>query len=513
MAPCRAARSAHTASSAHSTFGPVDAGDVGVEALQQGLERAVVLEEVELDVEQDRAGQRQLEVRAVALVGLDDEQLAARPVGAGAGVGDVAADDEARRAARRRRGSASASTWSSSCRACRRRRWPGPGRRSRPASRPGAASGCPARGRGELDVVGRDRRRRRDGVAAVDDGGVVADVHVDAGGADPVEHRLVTDVAARHGVAHLGEGDGDGGHARTTDADDVQPQRSGEVERRTGRFEGRESRHGARQARQRDHRLTGHRLSRRSRARHGPASATASSTTSARVPPRCSSPAPGRGAGHRRHAAGSARSPSITVAEPGDLGLGQQHGAALVGQPAHVQRSGGPRRRRTTGRAPTASRSRRPRRRCWRRRARRAGRRPRTAARRAPRSRRPGGARRRCRRATAATGRGSGRRRPGARPGPSSPAWSPTNAATAALSAAEPCEPPVTATTKRSAGSPSAARAGVAVADPVDGQDVTAQRGAGDDGPRQRRVRVGDGRRRRRCGRRACWPARAGGRS
>ena len=147
MAPWRAASSAQTGSSAHSTFGPVDLGDVRVEALQQGVERAVVLEEVELDVEQDRPGERQLEVGAVALVGLDDEHVAARPVGAGAGVRDVAADDEARRQTRPRRGSASASTSSSSCRACRRRRSSGPGRRSRPASRPGAASGCPARGR------------------------------------------------------------------------------------------------------------------------------------------------------------------------------------------------------------------------------------------------------------------------------------------------------------------------------------------------------------------------------
>ena len=51
---------------------------------------------VGFDVGQDRAVQRQLEVRAVALVGLDDEPVAVGPLRAGADVGDVAADDEAR---------------------------------------------------------------------------------------------------------------------------------------------------------------------------------------------------------------------------------------------------------------------------------------------------------------------------------------------------------------------------------------------------------------------------------
>ena len=60
------------------------------------FEGAVVIEVVDVDVGEDRAVQRQLEVGAVALVGLDHEPLAAGPLGSGAHVGDVAADDEAR---------------------------------------------------------------------------------------------------------------------------------------------------------------------------------------------------------------------------------------------------------------------------------------------------------------------------------------------------------------------------------------------------------------------------------
>ena len=58
------------------------------------------------------------------------------------------------------------------------------------------------------------------------------DVHVDAGGADTFEHRMLAKVGARHDVAHLGQGDGDGTHARAADADDVQPVRDREIERR-----------------------------------------------------------------------------------------------------------------------------------------------------------------------------------------------------------------------------------------------------------------------------------------
>ena len=134
-------------------------------------ERAVVVEVVGLDVGQDRPVQRQLEVGAVALVGLDDEPLAARPVGAGAGVGDVAADDEARR---------QPASASGEHQHRRRRRLavgagdgerPGPGADRRQHPRPPQRRDALLAGLVELDVRGRDRGRRGDGVAAVHDGG------------------------------------------------------------------------------------------------------------------------------------------------------------------------------------------------------------------------------------------------------------------------------------------------------------------------------------------------------
>ena len=61
---------------------------------------------IDFDVGEDGREQRQLEVRSVALVGLDDEPVAAGPLSPGADVGDIAADDEARLASRPRRGPA-----------------------------------------------------------------------------------------------------------------------------------------------------------------------------------------------------------------------------------------------------------------------------------------------------------------------------------------------------------------------------------------------------------------------
>ena len=62
----------------------------------------------------------------------------------------------------------------------------------------------------------------------------MTDVDVDARRPHPVEHRLLAQVAARHAVAHLGQGDGDRAHPGPADADDVQAQGSTEVERRRG---------------------------------------------------------------------------------------------------------------------------------------------------------------------------------------------------------------------------------------------------------------------------------------
>jgi hypothetical protein len=75
---------------------PGDTFEVFVEGGDDGVEAAEVFEVIDLDVGDDGGVQRQLEERAVALVGLDDEPLAARPVGAGTDFVDVAADDEAR---------------------------------------------------------------------------------------------------------------------------------------------------------------------------------------------------------------------------------------------------------------------------------------------------------------------------------------------------------------------------------------------------------------------------------
>ena len=78
------------------------------EALERGderVERAVVVEVVGLDVGDDRGFGRELEERAVALVGLDDEPLAVVVRGVRADLVEVAADEEARAASPRRAGS------------------------------------------------------------------------------------------------------------------------------------------------------------------------------------------------------------------------------------------------------------------------------------------------------------------------------------------------------------------------------------------------------------------------
>ena len=51
---------------------------------------------IEIDVGQDRAVQRELQMCAVTFVGLDDEPLTARPLGAGSHVVHIAADHETR---------------------------------------------------------------------------------------------------------------------------------------------------------------------------------------------------------------------------------------------------------------------------------------------------------------------------------------------------------------------------------------------------------------------------------
>ena len=67
----------------------------------------------------------------------------------------------------------------------------------------------------ELVEVRRDRRRCRHCIAADDVRPRVADVDVDPGGPESVEHLALAQVDARHVVAHLGERDGDRAHAGT----------------------------------------------------------------------------------------------------------------------------------------------------------------------------------------------------------------------------------------------------------------------------------------------------------
>ena len=73
-------------------------------------------------------------------------------------------------------------------------------------------------------------------------GGVVADVHVDAGVADGSSAGGSRKSLPETAWPIPARARATSGHPRTAHADHVQAQRSGEVERRTGRFEGRESR-------------------------------------------------------------------------------------------------------------------------------------------------------------------------------------------------------------------------------------------------------------------------------
>ncbi len=183
------------------------------------------------DVGENGAEQREFEMGAIALVGLDDQPLAVGPLRSGAEVGDVAADDEARthpglrEDQHQHRGGRGLAV--------------GAGHSERPCPRTdrrehaGAAQHGHPGGSGlvEFDVPFGDRGRCGHRVDAVDEGAVVTDVHLDAGGADPFEHRVVPEVGPRHHVPHLGERDGDRAHARTADADDVEAVGDRELER------------------------------------------------------------------------------------------------------------------------------------------------------------------------------------------------------------------------------------------------------------------------------------------
>ena len=211
---------------------PVDLAEVPVERRHDAVERSVVVEMVGLDVGEDRAVHGQLEVGAVALVGLDDQPVAVGPLRSRADVGDVTADDEARPKAgfgedqhehRRRRGLAVGA---------------GNGERSGPGADRCQHAGAAQHGDTggprlvEFDVAFGDRRRRGDGVDAVHQRPVVADVHLDAGGTHSFEHGVLAQIRTGDDVSHLGQGDRHGAHTRPADADDVQPVGDREIERR-----------------------------------------------------------------------------------------------------------------------------------------------------------------------------------------------------------------------------------------------------------------------------------------
>ena len=203
----------------------LDLAEVVVEPCDDPVERAVVVEMIGFDVGEHGAEQREFEMGPIALVGLDDQPVAVGPLRPGAEVGDVPADDEARphpglgEDQHQHRGG--------------RRLAMGAGDGKRPCPRTDRREHAGAAQHGhpggsclvEFDVPLGNRRRCGHRVDAVDECAVVADVHLDSGGADPFQDRMVAEIGTRHHVPHLGERDGDRAHARTADAHDVEAMR------------------------------------------------------------------------------------------------------------------------------------------------------------------------------------------------------------------------------------------------------------------------------------------------
>ena len=245
-----------------------------------------------LDVRDDRGLRTELQERAVALVGLDDEPLAGAVRRVGADLVDLAADHEARLPARRCAGSARASTTSWSCRANRRPRSCAGSRRARRARPSGAAPGSP-RSRAATSSTFRAGIAVEYTTASASARhvlGAVADVHVHAGGREPVERDRLLQVGAAHLVTHAREQQRDRAHARRRPTPTMCTRRG--RERSSGGTRSRGARRVVRHARtpRRDRRPAPRRRAGRARARPrpsaraGPASASSSETT--RVEPR-----------------------------------------------------------------------------------------------------------------------------------------------------------------------------------------------------------------------------------
>ena len=80
----------------HSTFGPAICPRYWSKLAMIASSRTEEVEMIDFDVQQDRAEQRQLQVGAVTLVGLDHQPFAIGPLCSGPHVGHVATDDERR---------------------------------------------------------------------------------------------------------------------------------------------------------------------------------------------------------------------------------------------------------------------------------------------------------------------------------------------------------------------------------------------------------------------------------
>ncbi len=234
--PSSAASSAHTGSSTHSTFGPGDLAQVGAEAGDDPLEAAVVVEVVGLDVGEDRASSgssRNVPSLSSASTTSHSAPVQWAPVptsltsppttklGSHPAVGRIIVSIEVVVVLPWVPATATVRAQAQIDASIPARRSIGDARRARAATSSTLEAGI------AVDPVTASM--------PVDERRVVADVHGDAGDAQPVEHRRLAEVAARHGVAHLGEDEGDGAHARAADADDVEPQRWGrQVERGDG---------------------------------------------------------------------------------------------------------------------------------------------------------------------------------------------------------------------------------------------------------------------------------------
>ena len=168
-------------------------GDEVVERAHEALERPVVVEVVGFDVRDDGGLGRELEERAVALVGFHDHPLAVVVRGVRADFVEIAADDERRSPARRAQDQRQHR---------RRRRLAVTARDRDPApcgddgpQRIGASvnGDPPVAGRHDFRVRRRDRGRDHDRVDVVGHVlGSVTDDRVDLGGAQPLERGATT---------------------------------------------------------------------------------------------------------------------------------------------------------------------------------------------------------------------------------------------------------------------------------------------------------------------------------